>query len=70
MRCNASTKGFRYLLTKAKPIDERQRSQLKSAEEETARILALVYYAKYGLRCNKADKRRSIRRGRTYKDDE
>lgn len=70
MRCNATTKGFRYLLTKAKPIDERQRLQLKSAEEEIARIPALVYYAEYGLRRDKADKRRSIRRGRTYEEDE
>jgi hypothetical protein len=70
MRCNATTKGFRYLLTKAKPIDERQRLQLNSAEEEISRTRALVYFAKNGSCRDKADKRRSIRRGRTYEDDE
>jgi hypothetical protein len=70
MRCNATTKGFRYLLTKSKPINERQRLQLRIVEEEIARIPALVYYAEYGLRCDKADKRRLIRRGRTYEEEE
>lgn len=62
-------KRFRYLLTKAVANDERQRLQIESAEEEISRTPAEVYVAKWGLRFDMADKRRSIRRGCTHDEE-
>ncbi|KFY21642.1 hypothetical protein V493_07235 [Pseudogymnoascus sp. VKM F-4281 (FW-2241)] len=59
-------KGFRYLLTKTEATDERQRLQIESAEEEISCTPAEIYVAKWGLRNETADKRRSIRRECTY----
>ena len=59
-------KGFQYLLTKSATTNERQRLQIKNAEEDILRTPAEIYVAHWGLRRDMADKRRSIRRGCTH----